>query len=216
MRYFDHDTGAASDDGIMALRIEHGGAAVDCYWTLLEKMYRDEAPINLSETNAETKSVCHRLCIGYETLETYVSTMLEYGLFEGGMESLYSTRAMLNITAYQQKCETARQNGKKGGRKPMSKPKRKPTRNQDANQSGTESLAIKENKLVGFDKQNLLIIKGASDGAAAGEPAPSAHDSTHPVCPLCSSPVKLVPATGKWRCEVCGDVKEPRFEEVGA
>ena len=106
MRYFDHDTNASDDDSIMALRLEHGGAAVDCYWALLEKMYREERPVKLfgtdGETNAETKSVAHRLCVDSETLKTYVSTMLELGLFDGTVENLYSNRAMLNITGYQQ------------------------------------------------------------------------------------------------------------------
>ena len=46
MRYFDHDTTASKDDGIMALRCDHGSAAVDAYWAIIEKMYADEAPVN--------------------------------------------------------------------------------------------------------------------------------------------------------------------------
>ena len=127
MRYFDHDTQAADDDRVMALRLRHGGAAVDCYWTLLEKMYRDERPVNLfgsdGETNVETESVSHRLCIGVETLKEYVSTMLQIGLFDGDMGCITSERALRNIEGYRARAETARQNGKKGGRKPTKKPK---------------------------------------------------------------------------------------------
>ena len=49
MHSFDHNTHAADDDAIMALRLEHGGAAVDAYWTLLELMSRDEALVFLAE-----------------------------------------------------------------------------------------------------------------------------------------------------------------------
>ena len=45
MRYFDHDTTAGSDDKIMALRLAHGGAAVDAYWVLLEMMYQSETEL---------------------------------------------------------------------------------------------------------------------------------------------------------------------------
>ena len=136
MRYFDHDTHAADDDAIMALRLEHGGAAVDCYWTLLEKMYRDETALNLfgsdGETNVETKSVSHRLCIGSEELKTYVLTMLQLGLLNGTVENLYSERAMQNIDAYRKRTETARQNGKN----------QKPTKNRVAYKKRKEKIWV--------------------------------------------------------------------------
>lgn len=185
MRYFDHDTGAASDDGIMALRIEHGGAAVDCYWALLEKMYRDEGPLDLTETNAETKSVCHRLCVGYAELEKYVGTMLEYGLLEGEIGNLYSARAMMNITAYQQKAETARQNGKLGGRKP----KRKPSGNQGGSDVGSdaetkaETRKEKKRKFIGLYENKP--INAAGGGADAGAAPHAAAEKEK--CPKCGS-----------------------------
>lgn len=166
MRYFDHDTTACSDSRLMALRLEHGSAAIDLYWTLLERMYADETELNLSGSNLETKSLTWLVSITQEQLESYVLTMLELGLFEGDIEHLYSERAMANITAYQQRRETARQNGKLGGRKPKQKTDKKPSRLADGNQT---AKLRKEKKSIGFDKQNQIL---SGNGAGGGNPAP--------------------------------------------
>lgn len=172
MRYFDHDTTACSDSRLLALRLEHGSAAIDLYWTLLERIYADEKPLNLGGSNLETKSVLHLVSITQEELEKYVSTMLELGLFQGCIEGLFSQRAMDNIAAYQQRAETARQNGKLGGRKPKVETDRKPSRFQDGNQS---AKLRKEKKRIGFDKQNQS--PSAHDAAGGGDPAtPCAED----------------------------------------
>lgn len=168
MRYFDHDTQAADDDAIMALRIEYGGGAVDCYWALLEKMYRDEAPLNLfgsnGETNMETKSVSHRLCIDVETLKKYVLAMLQIGLLDGTVENVFSQRARQNIAAYQAKAESARQNGKKGGRKPTGKPKRNRVGSNAETEPEPSGLQEKKRKDIGsYIKEPISI--SAQDGA---------------------------------------------------
>lgn len=174
MRYFDHDTTASADDKIIALRMMHGSQAVDCYWALLEKIYADEAPLNLSETNAETQSVCFRLGVGYEDLKRYVSYMIEIDLLEAtdDADTVTSARAMQKIADYREKCETARQNGKKGGRKPRRKPTAnrvgtnpKPSGNQDAK-------LIEEKRVVGLDKPNQTTTAGADAGGEGPAPRP--------------------------------------------
>lgn len=165
MRYFDHDTSASDDDKIMALRMDCGGAAVDAYWAVLEKIYRDETPLVLSDNQAGTKALTHRLCVGFEQLRTWCMAMVDVGLLvekedwenvlglgkndDEHAVILVSERAMDNITAYNEKCETARQNGKKGGRKPKSNQQQtKPVseKNQGANQTLTEPLAKEKEK----------------------------------------------------------------------
>lgn len=168
MRYFDHDTTACSDSKFLALRLEHGSVAIDLYWTLIERMYADESPLNLAGSNLETKSVLHLVSITQEELETYISTMIELGLFEGGIDNLFSQRAMDNITAYQQKAETARQNGKLGGRKPKVETNKKPSRLKDENQS---AKLRKEKKGIGFDKQNQIPTAGGADAEKSAPPA---------------------------------------------
>lgn len=222
MRYFDHDTTASSDDLILALRIEHGGAGVDCFWAVLEQIYREETEVVIDRNRPETKALCVRLMLDYETLESYVSTMCDIGLLEvrsddgSGCKTVMSERAEQNIEAYKKKCEIARQNGSKGGRKP----KRKPSRNQAANQVVTnvvsDSKAKKRKEIdMGFDKQNP--ISTASDGAAmAGATPPSADNSRVPSCPLCSGRLVFDPSTLKWRCKLCGEVKEPVYREAVA
>ncbi|MBE6468924.1 MAG: DUF4373 domain-containing protein [Coriobacteriaceae bacterium] len=133
MIYFTHDSGASSDDKVMALRIEHGGAAVDAYWAVLEKMYAEETDLVFCANRPETKAVSYRLCVDVDTLKTYLDAMVSVGLLdiedacgndaEGTVTVYYSTRVREVLSEYRQKKETARRNGKMGGRKPTGKPK---------------------------------------------------------------------------------------------
>lgn len=153
MRYFDHDTTAGSDDKIMALRLAHGGAAVDAYWVLLEMMYQSETELVIFGNQLKTKSVCYRLCTDENTLKSWIETMIEVGLFEVAEEetgAIVSRRAMSNIEAYSKKRETARQNGKSGGRKPTAKPKK----NQVGSDQETDSVAYKRKEKK--EKENKI------------------------------------------------------------
>lgn len=123
MLYFNHDTQASKDDRIIALRSSMGGAAVDAYWTIIELIHRDETELVLGENQMLTKSVSAWLFTDEKTLMQWVEYMLEVGLLvlcDRTSESVIVTseRAKENIVAYQQKAETARENGKNGGRKP--------------------------------------------------------------------------------------------------
>lgn len=208
MKYFDHDTTASSDDLILALRIAHGGAAVDCYWAILEQIYRDEAPTVIIRNRPETQALCARLATAFDTVREWVSTMIEYGLLEasddgcGGYSEVVSERAMENIKGYQEMCERNRLNGQKGGRKP----KRKPS----GNRAGTEPLPSggekkrKEKKALGSYEKNPKAC--AARSAEAGEPAPrTAHR-----CPECGAEMRITATmqagTGRrfWRCDECG------------
>lgn len=203
MQWFDHSSTAASDDGIMALRMEYpDSAAVDCYWGIVEKQFHDERPVPFSETNRETKALAHRLFVGFDSLSKYVETMVEVGLLKKDDDgNLYSERAKEAIDKYQQKCETARQNGKKGGRKPKRKPTEKPTA--EPSEKPSRSNTKENNTGIGFDKQNQYQY--ASDGAAvAGATPPSAME-----CPTCGIEMERtnarVSGTDRhyWRCPLC-------------
>lgn len=211
MLYFDHDTTAASDDLIMALRLKHGGAAVDCYWAILEQIYRDERPTAIVGNRPQTQALSARLALGLDTLKEYVSTMVSYGLLEadetddGGYENVVSKRAMENIDAYRAKCEKNRLNGQKGGRRTAAKTDRKANAKRTLTQSESERQANKrkEKKVMGLDKLNPLLT--AEHGAAAGEPAPRSA----PICPSCLSEMEPTNSRsgGKriWRCGACGE-----------
>ena len=167
MRYFDHDTTASKDDEIMSLRMEHGSTAVDAYWMIIERIYLDEEPVNLSAL----RPLSVWLAVGFDEVKTYVNTMISLGLLvvqnggKNGEELLTSARAEANIAAYQEKCKTARQNGRKGGRKP----KRKADRNQEKTQSVPIGLADaklrKEKKGIGYLYGNQI----PSDSVAAAD-----------------------------------------------
>lgn len=171
MRYFDHDTDAAKDELIQALRLECGGAAVDVYWTILEQIYMNETDLVLSANRPETKSVLHWLCTDWNTLETVIKATQQIGLFVvtengEGEYTVHSERAQRNIDAYHLKQETARQNGKKGGRKPK------------ANQSLTGLVSERNQSLTNVqakekekEKENIKeeLPKGSSKKSARFE-----------------------------------------------
>lgn len=206
MRYFDHDTTAASDDLIMALRLEHGGAAVDCYWAIIEQIYREERPAIIDDKRPETKALSVRLAIAYEVLITYVKTMIEYGLLvvveniESDCLIVTSERAQDNITAYQNKCEKARLNGAKGGKVSKRKANAKRTLSGLGSGLGSDREAKKRKE----SNENLY----GSQLLASSE-AESAKAAPLSACPTCDA--KLT-RTGSHKpngetlylCDLCG------------
>ena len=208
MRYFDHDTSASDDDKIMALRIDAGGAAVDAYWCVLELIYRDETDLVISENQPKTKSLCHRLCVGFDQLQSWLQSMVSVGLLtaekssENDAEnpvSYSSVRASMNIDRYANKAETARQNGKKGGRKPK------------RNRTGTKSVSEKNPRLTQPEakekekEKSLVAHKGLPNDYATG--AASAAGAAPPAafCPLCDAPCFKQTNTGRYECTACRD-----------
>ena len=209
MQWFDHSSTAASDDSMIALRMEHpDSAAVDLYWAIVEKQYRDEASVPFSKTNAETKSVLHRLLLGFEVGEKYVETMLELGLLkkdESG--NVYSERAKTTIDDYLHKAEIARQNGKMGGRKTTRKPKEKPTQEPTSEPTRKPYNNTKQNNTgIGFDKTKPIPSNASGDAAAAGAAPPAAM-----YCPNCGALMDRTglrkPGTERriWRCPLCAE-----------
>ena len=162
MLYFDHDTSAADDDKIVVLRDEHGGAAVDAYWTVLERIYKDETDLVFGKNQVQTKALTRRLGLGFDELETFVNAFLEVGLLDDaatdeqrkdGIMVLHSRRAAKNIDEYNARKETARRNGSKGGRKPRanrtltkSVTDHKPTGNQGLTEPQANKRKEKEKK----------------------------------------------------------------------
>lgn len=211
MRYFDHDTTASSDEKIMALRIEHGGAAVDAYWTLLELMYREETSLEIFANQRGTKlvsrSVSHLLCTGEETLKTWVSTMVELGLFQRDGDTIYSERALRNIEGYEKKRETARQNGKSGGRKPTQKPRRKKSETDVGSSVATDSKPTsaqeKKRKGFGFINQNQNPDSAAADAEKSASPESGEDDTVCPKCSDCGG-MLFLSSKGVWTCKECG------------
>ena len=214
MDWFDHSSSAASDDAIMALRMEHpDSAAVDCYWGIVEKQFHDERSVPFSETDRETKALAYRLFVGFDVLEKYVKTMLELGLLkkdDNGM--LYSERAKKAIEAYQKKCETARQNGKRGGRKANEKPTQKPTAKPTQKPTEKPPCPKQNNTGIGLDKLNQYQCADAA-AEADGSAPPSA---SKPVCPLCRTAVRYDVRGSTWECPNCGPIKGPEYAEWGA
>lgn len=223
MDYFPHDTHALSDDKVLALRIEEGLEAVACYWAVLEKIYADEQPLDVSETNvgysAEARSVSYKLGIGFDQFRKYVFAMERVGLLdriESDADVFMSERAAEQIEALDRKRETARQNGKSGGRKPKRKPSAKTAETNVGSNGKPKSASYKTLNGIGF--YNKKPIPNDSVGADADKSAPpsSSDDSRVPICPLCSKRVSFDVKAGKWHCPMCGEIKEPDFGEAVA
>ena len=209
MMYFDHDSAAGNDDKIIALRLLHGGAAVDAYWCVLEEIYRTETDFGTEKNQAGFVSLAHRLCTDVDTLSTYVSAMVDVGLLEASDDgnAVSSERAKANIDAYHTRRETARENGKKGGRKPKPKrPRTKPDTNgkPGASRAHAEPATKEKEKLLDTHKgyPNNYAPVGAA-AADAAPPAAKAHGK--PRCPLCKAPLFRNSQTGKYDCPVCLD-----------
>lgn len=198
MQYFDHSTDAATDPKIMQLRIEHGGAAVDAYWYLLEQMHRDERCICVRNASA-MRAHCHMLCATENELSEWISGMCEIGLLDRDEEGdIISIRAMRNIEAYQEKADKARSAAK--------------SRWGDANAKRTHSKRnadamrphCQQNKTKGSNATKALLPTDA-DGAGAGVPAPPASDHStgkgEPLCPECGKFSMRWDVSGKaWVC----------------
>ncbi len=201
MQYFDHSTTAASDDKVLTLRMDCGGAAVDAYWAILEQIYNDESGCSAGAKRA----LSHRLCTSVEQLEKWISAMLEIGLLERdeeNPENITSKRAMENITRYQEKCETARQNAlnrtRKSGRKAGAKRALKSTSTTEKTPADNKT---KQNK--GIEQHKVAQIPIASDGAESACTAPPPQRQ----CPVCDCPMDAVVSESgavTYSCNLCG------------
>ena len=207
MDYFPHDTMALSDDKLLALRIDDGLEAVACYWAVLEKIYADEKPFDVSETNvgssAEARSVSYKLGVGFDTMRKYVFDMERVGLLyrvEDGADVFMSERAAEQIELLDKKRETARQNGKSGGRKPKDNQRRKPTETNVGSSRKPNSDTYKTLNGIGSYKKEPIPVASTSGGAVAEESAPPSA----PDCPLCGVPLrKTGMADEPWWCDNC-------------
>ena len=158
MEWFKHDIGAFRDEKIQALRIDCGGAAVDAYYAIIELIYEGEEALTMGKNQAETKSVLHGLCLGWDGFLKYVEGMEQNGLLsveyhrEGdGIASVVvnSRRASAVIADMNRLAKIARQNGKSGGRPKKKNPdetQTKPRHNPDQTQSAKDYNTNKTNK----------------------------------------------------------------------
>lgn len=205
MMYFDHSTSASSDPKIIALRLQEGGAAVDCYWVLVEQMHREEEPLELFGNPVGFSVITHLVSASVSQVEKWVKTMLDVGLFfrcgDDG-NSIASERVLANVERYHSKAETARQNGKKGGR---------PTKTKSVSASVSEKKAnkTKQNKTKAWvftnEKPNAALAQSAAENGAD-------EQSKTPHCASCGSIATFDPHSMRFVCRECGALHEK--EEV--
>lgn len=153
MYYFEHDTGASKDSKILMLRKQHGGAAVDAYWSIIELFYKEECPLTFSGDNPEVFALSMWLCCELEELHAWVDAMVRIGLLEdisddGEPMTIWSDRVGQRVADYQSKNEIARQNGKKGGRPRKQKTEEKPSENLTETQENPGVSESKPNKTI--------------------------------------------------------------------
>lgn len=207
MLYFDHSTSASTDPKVMQLRLEHGGAAVDAYWYLVEQMHRDEEPICVG--NASVMRVhSHTLCTTVETLREWVNAMVEIGLFntlDQGDEFVFSERAMGNIGKYQDKCEKARSAAKSKWEKADAKQTQKRTQSKRT----ADGMPTKQSKTNSSNAIKSITTTDTAVAAAAVKTAPPAdQNEATPHCPLCDT-VMWKDTLGSFHCDFCHDSFRP-------
>lgn len=213
MDYFPHDSDAMSDDKLLSLRMDMGLEAVAVYWVVLEKIFRDEAPLNLSRTDVGYRLVLLLLGLDFEQFSAYVMKMEEIGLLYrvDGTECYMSERAEAQISALEKKRETARKNGRNGGRKPRENKHRNQRKTDVGSDSVPTSGATSGDIKTETKTKRKIKEKVGADGAGADKAAPSA-----PECPKCGSGLiatnssKPTADGGKRRLFLCPDC----YEEV--
>lgn len=84
--YFPHDTDAASDEKIEALRTLYGNDGYAFYFILLERIYRTpnaEIIVSDAETREETRQILSKKCgINVERFDDLLKTSLKFGCFD--------------------------------------------------------------------------------------------------------------------------------------
>jgi len=202
MLYFRHDTDASKGDDLNDLRCTCGGAAVDCYWYILEQIYKEETHWVYRRNQRANPSVLRFFQVDEKTFLEWIDTMLSLGLFhsvadnDGSPVALMSSRAMAEIETYRRRAEIARENGKKGGRKPAKKkgPKTKsvsksePKANRGKTDGATDDQAKRREDMGSSEEEPNIYKKGGS----GVENSPS--------CPTCGKRLLPDPQTGALRC----------------
>lgn len=122
-------------------------------------------------------------------------------------------------------------NGRGGGRPPKDRttsdtpsetpsenPPEKPPCETNKNKEGEKNRDRDREAETNSSLEKNSFSASASDGAAVAVATPTSaqDDSRKPVCPLCSQSVRFDAKEMTWRCQMCGPVKEPRYEAVVA
>lgn len=172
MKYFDHDTDAATDSKVMALRIFHGGAAVDCYYAIIESVYREERP--LPTDDFALAGLAQKLNATMNQVTEWIDGMLDIGLLEKSKKGITSERIEDRISAYKNRCAAARKNGAKGGK---AKARNAKTKAQSAYQKEcsvatakrplSNGLANKREYKESSNKDSLYISNGNAEQSSA-------------------------------------------------
>jgi hypothetical protein len=196
MQYFDHSTDASTDPKVMQLRLEHDGAAVDAYWYLVEQMHRDERPLCVGNANV-MRVHCHTLCTDVSTLESWINSMVEIGLFHRDVDSdfIVSERVMGNVEKYQTRQEKARSAAESRWSNADAMQTHKRTHSKrNANPMPTKQNKTKQNKINNGEDSAVA--------AAAVKTAPPAEKKGF--CPMCDVPV-WKDSLGVFHCNHCQD-----------
>jgi hypothetical protein len=103
MDYFPHDTDAASDEKLEALRILYGNDGYAFYFILLERIYRT-ANFELDISDAETRQILARKVeVTPQKLEEMLATALKRGCFDA---EAYKQRGVLTSAGVKKRAET--------------------------------------------------------------------------------------------------------------
>lgn len=204
MQYFNHDTDASKDEKILALRIQEGGAAVDAYWYLIEKMHYEESSLCISNA-AVMRAHCAVLCTDLETLKGWIKACIDVELFSYAEDENYiiSDRVDANIGGYHNRKEQAAQAAK--ARWDKEKGKCNSTASAMRPHSKRNANKIKEKSSITTRNTTTL-----GTGGAGAEAPPAQELSEKPTCPKCDKTPVFIVKSSQWNCEEHGII-EPKF-----
>ena len=106
MDYFPHDTDAASDEKVEALRLLFGNDGYAFYFILLERIYRTSGA-ELDISAPETRQILARkIGVTDKQFEAMLATAVQQKLFS---EKIYENRQVLTSSGIQKRARAVRQ-----------------------------------------------------------------------------------------------------------
>lgn len=146
MEYFPHDTDAANDEKIEALRALHGNDGYAFYFIILERIYRcSDAELDVSKP-AVLAALISKVGVSKETFEKILDTAFDIGCLD---KAAYESRFILTSSGIKKRAaevDALREKWRKSKGKKTGKPKENPVENPTENGQETGESKVKESK----------------------------------------------------------------------
>lgn len=160
--YFSHDSNAANDDKILALRMKHGWEGYGLFWALIERLRESKDFMSVKDYNV--------IAFSFRTSPEKIKSIInDFGLFaftEDG-KSFYSERLVKSMELKNQKSEKAREKAMKRWNKDQQECNSNATAMQQ--QCSSNAIKVKESKVNKSKVNNVLLEKEPKGGSFTDE-----------------------------------------------